>query len=135
MKPLHILYYIPSWTITAVVTLAITLLLLLPQPLPDDVYHIDWFEGADKVVHALMFAALSAAIVIDCRLSRLTSSWADSHVWVLLVVAMVIATAYGALMEIVQQLLAMGREGSWGDLTADAIGALAGALTFSFIKI
>lgn len=135
MKPLNILYNIPSWTMTVIVVLVITLMLLLPEPLPDDVYRINWFEGADKVVHGLMFAALGAAIIIDCRLSRRTSSWVRSHVFMALAFAVAAATAYGAFMECVQQLLDMGREGSWGDLAADAIGALVGAMTFSFIRI
>lgn len=135
MKPQNILYNIPSWSMTVIVVLVITLMLLLPEPLPDDVYRINWFEGADKVVHGLMFAALGAAIIIDCRLSRRTSLWVRSHVFMALVIAVAAATVYGAFMECVQQLLDMGREGSWGDLAADAIGALVGAMTFSFIRI
>lgn len=135
MKSLSLLYSIPSWLITAIVAIVITLLLLLPQPLPDDVYQIQWFEGADKVVHALMFAALGAAIVTDTRLSKATSRWACTHKLAIIVLATLAATAYGGVMEVVQTLLAMGRDGSWGDLAADAIGAAAGSSLFGLIRI
>ncbi len=36
-------------------------------------------------------------------------------------------------MELIQDFLAMGREGSWGDLAADAIGAAGGSLLLGFI--
>lgn len=135
MKPLRLLNYIPAWSITVIVTIIITLLLLLPQPLPDDMYEIHWFDGADKVVHGLMFATLGAALMIDSRMSRRTASWTHSHLTAMIVIATVAATAYGAIMEIAQSLLEAGREGSWGDLAADAIGAIAGSWIFSLIRI
>lgn len=134
MKPLHqLLYHIPSWLITTVVAVAIALLLLLPQPLPDDMYRIQWFDGADKVVHALMFAALGAAIITDSRLYKTTARWSRTHLAAAITAATLIATAYGGAMELIQDFLAMGREGSWGDLAADAIGAAGGSLLLGFV--
>lgn len=136
MKPLHqLLYHIPSWLITTVVAVAIALLLLLPQPLPDDMYRIQWFDGADMVVHALMFAALGAAIITDSRLYKTTARWSRTHLAAAITAATLIATAYGGAMELIQDFLAMGREGSWGDLAADAIGAAGGSLLLGSVRI
>lgn len=131
MKPLRLLYNIPPWLITISVTVIITLLLLLPQPLPDDMYQIQWFDGADKVVHALMFAALGGAIITDCRLSKVRAR----HIVVMIAIATLAATAYGGIMELIQDWLGMGREGSWGDFAADAIGAAIGAILMSCVRI
>ena len=90
MKHLSLLYNIPPWLITISVTIIITLLLLLPQPLPDDMYQIQWFDGADKVVHGMMFAALGGAIMIDCRLSKVRT-----HILMMIAIATLAAAAYG----------------------------------------
>lgn len=130
MKPMRLLYNIPPWLITISVTIIITLLLLLPQPLPDDMYQIQWFDGADKVVHGMMFAALGGAITIDCRLSKVRT-----HIVMMIAIATLAAAAYGGIMELAQDWLGMGREGSWGDFAADAIGAAAGATLMGCVRI
>lgn len=135
MKPVSLLYNIPPWLITAVVAIIITLLLLLPQPLPDDMYRIQWFEGADKVVHGLMFAALGGAIVTDSRLSKPVATWARANILMVIIIATLASAAYGGLMELAQNWLSLGREGSWGDMAADAIGAAAGSVLMAFVRI
>lgn len=130
MKPMRLLYNIPPWLITISVTIIITLLLLLPQPLPDDMYQIQWFDGADKVVHGMMFAALGGAITIDCRLSKVRT-----HIVMMIAIATLAAAAYGGIMELAQDWLGMGREGSWGDFAADAIGGAAGATLMGCVRI
>ncbi len=130
MKPMRVLYNIPPCLITISVTIIITLLLLLPQPLPDDMYQIQWFDGADKVVHGMMFAALGGAITIDCRLSKFRT-----HIVVIIAIATLAAAAYGGIMELAQDWLGMGREGSWGDFAADAIGAAGGATLMGCVRI
>lgn len=130
MKHLSLLYNIPPWLITISVTIIITLLLLLPQPLPDDMYQIQWFDGADKVVHGMMFAALGGAIMIDCRLSKVRT-----HILMMIAIATLAAAAYGGIMELAQDCLGMGREGSWEDFAADAIGGALGAALMGFVRI
>ncbi len=38
-------------------------------------------------------------------------------------------------MELAQNWLSLGREGSWGDMAADAIGAAAGSVLMAFVRI
>lgn len=67
--------------------------------------------GLDKVFHALAFGALvlPAALLRPDRLP----------------VVLLLAIAYGGLIELIQPLV--GRSAEWVDLLADALGALAGA--------
>lgn len=72
--------------------------------------------NSDKVVHALLFAALAAA-------SRFAGmGWRATAAWVL---------AYAALSEVLQAVLPINRGGSAGDFTADAAGALLGLALFA----
>jgi VanZ family protein len=67
--------------------------------------------GLDKAFHALAFAALvlPAALLRPDRLP----------------VVMLLAFAYGGLIEPIQPLV--GRSAEWADLLADAFGVMAGA--------
>ena len=67
--------------------------------------------GADKLVHAGLFALLSATAALRFGAARR----------VLLAVLV-----YAALSEVVQALLLAERSGDAWDLLADAVGALAG---------
>jgi VanZ family protein len=64
--------------------------------------------STDKVVHAILFLVAAACVkAIAPRASVL--------------IAVVIAVALGGLLELLQGLV--GRDPSWGDLAADAVGA------------
>ncbi|WP_051461461.1 VanZ family protein [Tomitella biformata] len=74
--------------------------------------------NSDKVVHALLFAALAAA-------SRLAGvGWRVTIAWVL---------AYAALSEVLQATLPIHRSGSWWDLAADAFGMALGLVVCAVI--
>jgi|GEM_PF-775398 len=67
------------------------------------------FPHADKVMHAIAYAALSGLAV----LSGLRPLW----------MAILLATLWGAGIEAAQALMALGREGSLADGFANLIGA------------
>jgi hypothetical protein len=67
--------------------------------------------GVDKVVHALLFAALAG-----------TGRWAGIGRGVLLV----LLVAYGAVSEVVQAITPLARTGSVADWLADVLGVLVG---------
>ena len=54
---------LPAWVLTGIIVTLIAYLTLVPRPLPD--VDIKLFPGVDKVVHAIMFGALSGAILLD----------------------------------------------------------------------
>ncbi|OHB32271.1 MAG: hypothetical protein A2X84_08870 [Desulfuromonadaceae bacterium GWC2_58_13] len=77
----------------------------------------DALLGWDKAQHALAYGVLALVAGRFFSLGKLTSSQA----WGL---AVVYAMGYGGLLEVLQAVAGTGRMGEWGDLVADAVGAL-----------
>lgn len=63
MKTKQLIKRLPPFTLTAIVTAAVLYLTLVPKPLPDN--DIEWFEGADKVVHAIMMLGITGSLGLD----------------------------------------------------------------------
>ncbi|MDE6802817.1 MAG: VanZ family protein [Muribaculaceae bacterium] len=117
---------LPPWSLTTVISLLILYLTLVPQPMPDG--FTEPFPGADKVVHGIMFAALTGAIVFDRGRS---ARRVPTQKFTLLAAG--IAIAAGALIELFQLWMAMGRGCEIADLAADTLGALFAAPISRFI--
>lgn len=100
---------------TVVVTVAILWLTLAPHPLPDN--DLPLFEGADKVVHFLMFGGLAAALCFDVR--RSTGRLSVMATWLIALAV----SLFGGVIEMLQNSMEMGRSGDYIDFTADALGA------------
>ncbi|MGV3637936.1 MAG: VanZ family protein [Flavobacteriales bacterium] len=85
----------------------------------------EWADllSVDKVVHMLMFGALSYLLARGLK-DRGHNRWSYARI---LVVAGSISFAYGALMELLQEMPGLGRNGDLVDLTANTIGAVVGA--------
>lgn len=118
---MNVLAKIPRFVTSATVTAAVLYLTLAPRPFGG--IHVPMFEGADKVVHFLMFFAMAAAYHFDCRRRQKGIDEARLLGWLL-----VALTAIGAVIEIAQSLMAMGRSGDLTDLLADIVGAFYGLL-------
>lgn len=103
---------------------AVALLLLVPLPAPPAVppalAGLPW----DKLAHAVLFFTLGRAWQRWWRRRRPASAGGAAA---RLAVALA-ATAYGGLLELVQGALGAGRAAEWGDVAADALGALIVAL-------
>lgn len=122
MKTKQLIKRLPPFTLTAVVTALVLYLTLVPKPLPDN--DIEWFEGADKVVHALMMLAVTGCLGLDYLRKygkrELTAP-------ALLIIIFVFATGvFGGIIEVVQGWMALGRGEDIIDFIADCIGALTG---------
>ena len=89
----------------------------------------EWADllSIDKFVHVLMFGILSYLLARGLR-DREVRVWPDGKV---LLVAGMLAFVYGGLMELLQELPGLGRRGDVVDLTANTIGAVAGAFLVS----
>ncbi len=83
--------------------------------------------GWDKLLHACAYALLTllVALVLLRWPARIKRPWLTA--WILTV-------AYGALLEVLQVSLQTGRFAEWGDLFADALGALIACVVFRHIK-
>lgn len=115
-----ILYSIPVWLCTALVTAAIVWLTLAPQPLPDN--SLPLIPGIDKIGHACMFAGLAAAIYFDAGLRQYKrrETVYFRPVWRLQIATGVII--FGLLTEFLQEISDVGREGDIIDWGADIVG-------------
>jgi len=89
----------------------------------------EWADllSVDKLVHVLMFGVLSYLLARGFR-DRASNTWSDAKV---LLIAGLLSFAYGGLMELLQDTPGLGRHGDVVDLTANTIGAVAGAFLVS----
>ena len=79
--------------------------------------------GWDKMNHFAAYAVLSLLLI------RALLAWRAVPIR-LLVVVWATCVAYGALIEGLQWLMALGRTWEWGDILANALGALVACVVF-----
>lgn len=118
---MKILDRIPRFLTSAVVTTGVLYLTLAPRPFGS--VRIPLFEGADKVVHFMMFFAMAFAYHFDFRRGKKPVDEARLMGWIF-----VSLSAFGGLIELAQWKMRMGRSGDWYDLLADIAGAVYGII-------
>lgn len=118
---MKILDRIPRFLTSAVVTADVLYLTLAPRPFGS--VRIPLFEGADKVVHFMMFLAMAFAYHFDFRRGKKPVDEARLMGWIF-----VSLSAFGGLIELAQWKMRMGRSGDWYDLLADIAGAVYGII-------
>lgn len=118
---MKILDRIPRFLTSAVVTAGVLYLTLAPRPFGS--VRIPLFEGADKVVHFMMFFAMAFAYHFDFRRGKKPVDEARLMGWIF-----VSLSAFGGLIELAQWKMRMGRSGDWYDLLADIAGAVYGVI-------
>lgn len=118
---MKILDRIPRFLTSAVVTAGVLYLTLAPCPFGS--VRIPLFEGADKVVHFMMFFAMAFAYHFDFRRGKKPVDEARLMGWIF-----VSLSTFGGLIELAQWKMRMGRSGDWYDLLADIAGAVYGII-------
>ena len=118
---MKILDRIPRFLTSAVITAGVLYLTLAPRPFGS--VRIPLFEGADKVVHFMMFFAMAFAYHFDFRRGKKPVDEARLMGWIF-----VSLSAFGGLIELAQWKMRMGRSGDWYDLLADIAGAVYGII-------
>ena len=118
---MKILDRIPRFLTSAVVTAGVLYLTLAPRPFGS--VRIPLFEGADKVVHFMMFFAMAFAYHFDFRRGKKPVDEARLMGWIF-----VSLSAFGGLIELAQWKMRMGSSGDWYDLLADIAGAVYGII-------
>lgn len=109
--------FFPPYQPTAIVVAFILYLTLLPRPVGDGVH---LFEGADKVVHFIMFGALAGVWMFD--------RWRTGSPVRLrgALLAALFSAVAGLGIEWLQAVMPIGRAGNdIGDAIADVLGAFA----------
>ena len=114
---------LPTGLASVVLLAAITYLSLSTSPVGSSLFG---FPGADKVVHALMYFALTLSLLFDYAKTRLPHHTRLNLECALAVVSMV----YGLLMEIAQLMMNNGRAYSIMDWVADIAGSAAALLLY-----
>lgn len=113
---------VPAYQPTLVVLMAVLYLTLLPQPLGEE--NIQLFDGADKVVHFIMFGGLTGTYIFDrYRVSKALDMKGALSV-------ALVCSLLGILIEFLQYAMQMGRGGN--DIY-DALANTCGAFCAVFV--
>jgi len=91
---------------------------------------LDW-ASPDKIVHFILFGGLAYLILYGYR-DYLNGGEKSLGI---IITAILIATLYGLLTEVLQHYVFIGRNGNIFDFVADAIGAVIGFLAFYLLNI
>lgn len=115
------LLFIPGYQLTAIVVIMILYLTLLPQPLGEEDFTL--FDGADKVVHFIMFGGLTGTFIFDRWRMRKTLSLRGA------LMAALCSAMFGAVIEWLQYAMDLGRTGNdIHDAIANTLGAFTAVL-------
>ena len=115
---------IKTWWPSLLVLSVILWLTLAPRPIGDA--HIAMFEGADKIVHAIMMGTLTSALLYDYYRSHKGNK--NCLTGKLLMKTCVAVAIFSIVDEWAQSSMHMGRSGDIADLIADIIGIVLAAL-------
>ena len=85
------------------------------------------FVGADKWVHALMYAILGGMVCWDSIRMKMSG-------WRLWLITMVLPMLYGGAIELIQEQWFAPRSGEWMDWGADCAGVIIGATSIMIIN-
>ncbi|SES82213.1 VanZ like family protein [Hymenobacter actinosclerus] len=84
----------------------------------------------DTAAHGFVFAVFTVLATFSAR----RQPWSAGLRARAFSLVLALAVGLGALIEVLQHLLALGRHGEWSDLLSDALGALAGTAFMWFTR-
>lgn len=119
---------LPQWFLSLLTVLAILWLTLAPRPLGDDPPQL--FEGADKIVHGIMFGGLTAMLLLDWQRKHF---WHEEK-WFRALIYAVVASLFGIFIEFAQASMGLGRGLEVSDMIADSIGSFIFAIIWMFLQ-
>lgn len=120
---------LPPWLFTIVTALLILWLTLVPRPLGD--LNPPLFPGADKIVHAIMFGALTGSLIIDKERCR---GWKRCSL-AYIVFAVCVGALSGIVIEYVQDAMHLGRSFDELDMLADCVGSVLTGVLWYLIRL
>lgn len=108
---------------TAFTVISITMLSLLPVPVPEIAADVPLF---DKWAHFVMYGFLTIVVWAETTVNEKTQK-TKKAAWWLLIFGCILPALLGGLLEIAQATLTTTRSGELLDFYADSIGAVLGA--------
>lgn len=126
-KAVEKIQQLPAWILSAICFVAILWLTLASHPLGSHSPRL--FEGADKVVHGIMFGGFTLCLITDA--SR-RNGWHPLRPTTIICFALA-ASLFGGAIEMLQFIMSVGRSADLMDLLADSTGASIIAITAIFI--
>lgn len=108
--------FFKHWWPSGIVVLVIIYATLFPDPAGVD--SLPPIPYLDKLIHAIMFGGFAGALYFDWYRAHRNANKRKMLMFCFL------SVAFGALIEIIQQLMGIGRSGDFFDLIADTIGAV-----------
>lgn len=109
---------LPAYCLSILCSIIILYLTLVPNPLPDN--RLQLIPGMDKIVHAIMFGGFVLCLGVDYRrkhpFSKLSVKKMISYIC--------FGIFFGAIVELLQYYMNVGRGGDYLDLASDAIGCI-----------
>ena len=115
-KLIHIFDKLPSWSASVVVLIVILVLTLDSNTVQIDLPNI---VGIDKLVLGIMFGGLAMSICLDNQRRNWSALIGIGSV----IVAIVISSVVGVIVEMLQFWMANGRTYETYDIVADVVGA------------
>ena len=120
---------IPTGCMSVVLMLLIAYLSLDSNPF--DANRVRLFEGADKVVHCLMYLTLSVIMSVDVIKYR----YPKKASLLSIIVCAIIAFLYSIGMEFLQGAMDAGRAASVADAVANLVGCVIGFFCVKFVVL
>jgi VanZ family protein len=117
-----------KWIRKYLISFLLALGILVISALPGDNLPAFSWNFADKVGHVLAYFLLSQAVLIE-HWRAIRSSILDGRS---LITIWFLCVGYGAIIEILQDQVFIGRHAEWLDITANALGASLAVLVMVF---
>ena len=108
-------------------TLVVCIGILYVSLVRDPGISLPTFVGADKWVHALMYAILGGILCWESISMKMSG-------WRLYLITIVLPMLYGGAIEVIQEQWFAPRSGEWMDWGADCVGVIIGVTTIWIIN-
>ena len=119
-----LLFSIKQWLRISLSLIYLTIIAFLSLLPPNDFPELPLFPGADKVVHTCLYLGLA-------WLSCWSMHAEHKKIWYLLII--LLSISWGAIMELFQFLMHLGRSFDLYDILGNSVGTLIGVLIYTIM--
>ena len=121
---ISLLFSIKQWLRISLSLIYLTIIAFLSLLPPNDFPELPLFPGADKVVHTCLYLGLAWLACWSMHAEH-------KKIWYLLII--LLSISWGAIMELFQFLMHLGRSFDLYDILGNSIGTLIGVLIYTIM--